>query len=228
MVTPSADAAPSVLDTADTGVAAPHFKCDFEQLPNGTIIWNASRVLLHYLEKPANARALRGRRILELGSGLGHLGYGLARLGAHVTCTERGKIIPELQESIVELERAHGSVADVGGSLRVSELSWGAEEFAVSELGSEMEAADFVPFDVVISAELVYLEETHDLLLWTIERACAPCTVVYSVFINRPFSWAFFAKVHDSGRLEVDQIEDGRDFDPCGLEECHMHRLTRK
>jgi 2-polyprenyl-3-methyl-5-hydroxy-6-metoxy-1,4-benzoquinol methylase len=32
-------------------------------------------------EAPERGKALRGKRVLELGSGLGHLGHGLARLG---------------------------------------------------------------------------------------------------------------------------------------------------
>ena len=30
----------------------------------------------------------KGKRVLELGSGLGHLGWGLYQMGAHVTCTD--------------------------------------------------------------------------------------------------------------------------------------------
>merc|ERR1712204_44954 len=80
-------------------------------------------------------------------------------------------------------------------------------------------------FDFVISAELVFLEETHDLLLWTWQHAVGPETIVYSVFINRPFSWMYFAKLHDLDLFEVEQLDEGRDFEPCGLEECHMHRI---
>mmetsp|Transcript_122651 Transcript_122651/g.308369 ORF Transcript_122651/g.308369 Transcript_122651/m.308369 type:complete len:260 (-) Transcript_122651:111-890(-) len=204
---------------------APCFTCDFEERPDGTFIWNASLVLLRYLQAPERVARLRGRRVLELGSGLGHLGHGLARLGAHVTCTERGKILPELQASLRGLDREHGPAGTNGGSLRAVELSWGEEGFEESVLAAEV---DTQPFDFVISAELVFLEETHDLLLWTWQKVCRPETVIFSVFINRPFSWNFFAKLHDLDIFEVDQIEEERDFDPCGLEEIHMHKVTLK
>lgn len=204
-----------------------HFDCDFEELPDGTMIWNASRVLLQYLQAPERASKLRGRRVLELGSGLGHLGHGLALLGAHVTCTEQLKCLPELEASLKELDRHEGSPSTAGGSVTALELSWGEEGLAASPSMQAATAGGVAPFDFIISAEIVYLEETHDLLLWTWERFCAPQTVIYSVFINRPFSWNFFVKLHDLGVFEVDQIED---FDPCGLdpEETHMHRVTRK
>lgn len=202
----------------------PRFTCDFEETPDGEYIWNASRVLLRYLQAPPRAGQFRGRRVLELGSGLGHLGHGLARLGAHVTCTDRGKAIPPLEASLLDQSRLIGDPSAEGGSLKVCELSWGEDGLRDSpEMAGLQEE-----FDYIISAELVYLEETHDLLLWTLDRFCGPQTVIYSIFINRPFSWNFFAKMHDLDVFEVEQIDEGRDFDACGLEECHMHRLTRR
>merc|ERR1711871_21180 len=148
----------------------------------------------------------------------------MGRLGCHVTCTEREKELSNLQASLEEQQRTHGAVEECGGSLRAAELSWGEEGLRVSALAME-EASSF---NFIIAAELVYLEETHDLLLWTWEHFCTPETVIYSVFINRPFSWNFFAKLHDTDAFEVDQIEEDKDFDPCGLEEIHMHRVTLK
>mmetsp|Transcript_67100 Transcript_67100/g.148859 ORF Transcript_67100/g.148859 Transcript_67100/m.148859 type:complete len:212 (-) Transcript_67100:77-712(-) len=202
---------------------ATHFTCDFEERPDGNFIWHASLVLLKYLQEPERARQLRGRRVLELGSGLGHLGHGLARLGAHVTCTDQAKVVPVLEESLKELDAKDGPPADAGGSVRIVTLDWGEEGFAASEFAKEE-----VAFDVIISAELVYLEETHDLLLWCWDRFAGPDTVIYSAFINRPFSWNFFVKVHDSDLFEVDQLDDEKDFDPCGLEEVYLHVVTRK
>jgi len=203
--------------------APPRFTCDFEETPAGDFIWHASLVLLHYLQKPKQAQALKGARVLELGSGLGHCGHGLARLGAHITCTEQAKCVPTLESTLKKLDREQGPATENGGSLRVVELSWGEEGWASSALATEEQ-----PFDFIISAELVFLEELHELLLWTFLKAMGPETVVYSVFVNRPFSWMFFAKLHDLDKFEVEQLEEERDFDACGLEECHMHRVTLK
>jgi len=66
---------------------------DFTLLSDDEMIWNASIVLLNYLEKLQKNGSVdfRGKKILELGSGLGHLGFAMkTRLGADVVCTERG------------------------------------------------------------------------------------------------------------------------------------------
>lgn len=180
-------------------------------------------MLLYYLQAPERGKALRGKRVLELGSGLGHLGHGLARLGAHVTCTDQVKVMPVLQESLKDLDREHGAPESFGGSVRTVTLDWGEEGFAASDFAKED-----VQYDFIISAEVVYLEETHDLLLWTWDRFCGPETVIFSVFINRPFSWNFFVKVHDSNLFEVEQLDEEKDFNPCGLEEIYIHKVSRK
>jgi hypothetical protein len=45
-------------------------------------------VATHAILSTKMADHWRGKRVLELGSGLGHLGWGLYQLGAHVTCTD--------------------------------------------------------------------------------------------------------------------------------------------
>ena len=52
------------------------------------ILWTASLILLRHLEVTQPAGWWRGRRVLEFGSGTGHMAVGLARLGAHVVATE--------------------------------------------------------------------------------------------------------------------------------------------
>ena len=55
-----------------------------------SMLWTASLVLLRHLETEHPAAYWRGKRVLELGAGMGHLAVGLARLGAQVTATEAG------------------------------------------------------------------------------------------------------------------------------------------
>jgi predicted nicotinamide N-methyase len=50
---------------------------DFIEFEDGTILWNASLVLLNYICE--HEGSLKGKRVLELGSGLGHLAVGLSR-----------------------------------------------------------------------------------------------------------------------------------------------------
>lgn len=42
----------------------------------------------------------KGKKILELGSGLGLIGIALAKAGAHVTCTDMAQVLPALQANV--------------------------------------------------------------------------------------------------------------------------------
>lgn len=50
---------------------------DYYEFADGLVLWNASLVLLNFLIEKHGS--LKGKRVLELGSGLGHLAVGLAR-----------------------------------------------------------------------------------------------------------------------------------------------------
>ncbi len=49
---------------------------DYFELSEDMYLWTASLVLLNHLQETAS---LQGKRVLELGSGLGHLAVGLCR-----------------------------------------------------------------------------------------------------------------------------------------------------
>ncbi|KAL6761652.1 hypothetical protein V8C86DRAFT_2529825 [Haematococcus lacustris] len=89
---------------------------DFIEFEDGTILWTASLILLNHLQTH-EAQSLRGKRVLELGSGLGHLGMGLARLGAHVTCTERPRELSALQASLALQQQQTSGVLEAALAL---------------------------------------------------------------------------------------------------------------
>jgi hypothetical protein len=51
-------------------------------------LWSVALVLINQLEKDYGIDGLRGKRVLELGAGLGAVGLALACAGADVTCTD--------------------------------------------------------------------------------------------------------------------------------------------
>jgi len=180
---------------------------------------------LHYLEKKSG-QSLAGKKILELGSGAGHLGIALATLGSHVTCTERvemgtlERLNKRITESRKKLEESHRA----WGSIQACELEWGEEGYQRSQFARETQKQHF---DLVVMSELVYDESTHEMLVDTLKRVCSPETVIYSIFCDRPFSFMFFVKLHDADAFEVQQISDD-DVDLLGMQpdaKVCMHKI---
>ncbi|KAA8544130.1 hypothetical protein F0562_022142 [Nyssa sinensis] len=79
----------------------------FSQDPNskhlGTTVWDASMVLVKFLEK--NCRKgrfcpskLKGKRVIELGAGCGVAGFGMAMLGCDVVSTDQTEVLPVANE----------------------------------------------------------------------------------------------------------------------------------
>ena len=80
-------------------------------------------------------------------------------------------------------------------------------------------------------SELVFEPDLHEQLLWTMRRLCTAKTRVYHIFLDRPFSFMFLAKVDDTGAFDVQAVpEDELDylaFVPADSG-VHMHVLQLK
>ncbi|CAD7936425.1 unnamed protein product [Amoebophrya sp. A25] len=265
-----------------------NFKGDFVYLGSDQgQLWNASVVLLRYLDKMAASTpgfSWEGKRILELGSGLGHLAFALAERGANVYCTEQPKCCGMLAASLLR-QNERRFVVHLPS---VTPIKWG-DQTALRELLEDIEEEDddnAKTLDFVLCSELFYDENAHEDLIscwWQIaehfskprsymrgcdiieehervlreEREGPPqtdlerersgnhfsCPVVfYSVFVNRPFSWNFFAKLDDEMKarknstnvgnisFKVEEApglpDDAEDDFFQGLEDIHLHRTT--
>uniref|UniRef100_A0A7R9Z8M0 Calmodulin-lysine N-methyltransferase n=1 Tax=Chlamydomonas euryale TaxID=1486919 RepID=A0A7R9Z8M0_9CHLO len=112
----------------------------------GTTVWDASIVLAKYLEK--NMRKgefsrprLKGKRVLELGAGMGLGGMAFALLDANVVLTDTVDVVPLLKRNCE---------ANLGcGTVQVRELDWYQPD-QVLPLNP--------PFDYVIAADCIYHE----------------------------------------------------------------------
>jgi len=113
-------------------------------------LWKASHALCRWLSQGQDASALavvKGRRVLELGAGCGLVGICCARLGAEVTLTDLGYVIP-FTRSNVKLN----SLPDTS----VRELAWGEDVRQQFPRGS---------FDVIIGSDIIYYAHLHRPLL---------------------------------------------------------------
>ncbi|XP_035264421.1 protein N-lysine methyltransferase METTL21A isoform X2 [Anguilla anguilla] len=134
---------------------------DWNRLGVAAVVWDAAVVLCMYME--LGQIELAGKTVIELGAGTGLAGIVAALLGARVTITDR--------EPALELLRAnvHDNVPpEQQGAVAVSELTW----------GEGLERYPAGGYDVVLGADIVYLEETFPALLRTLEHLSSDGTAV--------------------------------------------------
>ncbi|XP_069589806.1 protein N-lysine methyltransferase METTL21A [Ranitomeya imitator] len=134
-------------------------KQDWRELGVAAVVWDAAVVLCMYIE--AGGINLQGRSVIELGAGTGLVGIVAALLGADVTLTDRDLAIEFLKSNVHDnLPKA------LEHKVSVKPLTWGT--------GLE----HFSHFDVILGADIVYLEETFQDLLKTIIHLSSAHTVI--------------------------------------------------
>ncbi len=114
----------------------------------------------------------------------------------------------------LEEEKAESaSCTDIDrGSIRVCELTWGESNWNISPISQEHEQ-----YDVMILAEVFSLPELHEELVWTVKKLSHSDIEIWSIFLNRSFSFMFFALLADAGGFRVRQIPCD-DVDLLGME----------
>lgn len=123
------------------------------------VVWDAAIVLGRYLEKIA--AQLHGKKVIELGAGTGFTGIVASLLGGNVTITDR-KMALNVTRMNVE-----GNLGKDQDSVEIKELEWGQNVSSFSP-----------PFDFVLGADIVYIEETFSDLLKTLQDLCDENSVV--------------------------------------------------
>lgn len=99
--------------------------------------------------------------MIELGAGTGIVGILAALQGGDVTITD----LP------LALEQIQGNVqanVPAGGRAQVRALSWGIDQHVFPG-----------DYDLVLGADIVYLESTFPLLLGTLQHLCGPHGTIY-------------------------------------------------
>ena len=121
-------------------------------------LWPAGQRLAEQVAGPLAAE-LRGRRVIELGCGLGAPGLAAARAGAHVLLTDG-------EDDALALALANARRA--GLTVAVRRLRWG-------EVPAELRGG----FDVVLGADVTYDPRERGPLLATIDALLAPGGVAW-------------------------------------------------
>eukprot|EP01026_Neomeris_dumetosa_P000885 TRINITY_DN102066_c0_g1_i2.p1 TRINITY_DN102066_c0_g1~~TRINITY_DN102066_c0_g1_i2.p1 ORF type:complete len:251 (-),score=31.76 TRINITY_DN102066_c0_g1_i2:121-873(-) len=170
-----------------------NFKFRLKQDPNsnhlGTTVWDSSIVLAKYLEKCAlsnngdvNLRKLRGKNVVELGSGMGLGGLVCALRGANVQLTDQKEVLPLLQANVERnfapgvLKALEWEAANIG-QVQVYELDW--------ENVEQQPKLCWDQIDLILCADCVYKEELVEHLLSTVLNLCGSKTTVVVVNEDR-------------------------------------------
>ncbi|XP_074482854.1 protein N-lysine methyltransferase METTL21A [Sebastes fasciatus] len=134
---------------------------DWKKLGVAAVVWDAAVVMCMYLEM--GKVELKGKGVIELGAGTGLVGIVAALLGANVTITDREPALDFLSTNVKA-----NVPQDSQGSVVVSDLTW----------GEGLERYPAGGYDLVLGADIVYLEDTFVPLLHTLEHLCSDSTVV--------------------------------------------------
>lgn len=149
------------------------FEQDNGSMHVGTSVWESSLVVVKWAERCldtglGSCPRMQGKRVVELGTGCGVAGLGLALLGCNVTLTDIQPVMPALKRN-VKKNVAATSLGGKAGKVRIAQLYWGNEK--------QVEALK-PPFDLVVATDVVYLEDTVKPLLATMSALAGPETVV--------------------------------------------------
>ncbi|XP_053330852.1 protein N-lysine methyltransferase METTL21D-like [Spea bombifrons] len=138
----------------------------------GCVVWDAAIVLSKFLEGEEfvgpGFHKLRGRSVLELGSGTGIVGIMAATLGADVTLTD----LEDLKDLMnVNIESNKDLIT---GSCRAKVLKWGED------------VTEFLPSpNYILMADCIYYEESLCLLLKTLKDLCSLETCILCCYEQR-------------------------------------------
>jgi predicted nicotinamide N-methyase len=137
-----------------------------ESMNHGTSVWDGGVALAHFFDcnpKDFNSTVLRGKRVLELGSGCGLVSLVLASLGCHVVATDLPSVLPQLRLNVEA--NGFGGRHESGGSVTVEALDWAADEAT---------HAVHRGVDIIVATDVVYHESVVPLLLECIRRIATP------------------------------------------------------
>uniref|UniRef100_A0A3Q2QFE6 Protein N-lysine methyltransferase METTL21A n=1 Tax=Fundulus heteroclitus TaxID=8078 RepID=A0A3Q2QFE6_FUNHE len=180
---------------------------DWKKLGVAAVVWDAAVVMCMYLE--LGAVELKGKKAIELGAGTGLVGIVAALLGAHVTITDREPALEFLSANVnANLPpRSRDSVV-------VSDLTWGQglERFPGG-------------FDLVLGADIIYLEETFPALLQTLEHLCSDTTVVLLACKIRYERDTYFLSMLRH-RFAVEEVHYDKDKDIHVYKACRLRGRT--
>jgi predicted nicotinamide N-methyase len=169
---------------------------DEDRLPFWTQLWPSGTALAQAIA----TRPLAGRRVLELGCGLGLVGVTAALAGAGVLVVDRS---PEA------ITFAAANAARNGAALQTAVCAFDQPERLLAE----------APWDLVLAADVLYEQRNVPVLLWLLPRLVGPSGEVWLADPGRPMLPRFLAGAEATG-WRREQV-------PADPDTVAIHRLRR-
>ena len=144
-------------------------------------VWDAAVVLAAYFTGgkgggKGKRTDVTGKKIIELGSGLGYLASVLAMQGADVLATEMEEMLPLLSRNTsIATATARGEGKSKCKDVLTAKLDWTTHETDIPKLPTELS------FDMIIATDVIYLEQYLPPFLETVASLLrtSPSAVVY-------------------------------------------------
>ncbi|XP_045072262.1 uncharacterized protein LOC121537641 isoform X2 [Coregonus clupeaformis] len=131
----------------------------------GGVIWPAALALCNYLETNTDVIDLKGKQVLELGSGTGLVSVVASLQGAQVTATDLPDVLSNLRYNLLRNTRGRSKYTP-----EVTALAWGP--------GVERTyPRSIYHYDYVLAADVVYHHDLEE-LLFTMRYFCRPGTTL--------------------------------------------------
>ena len=191
----------------------------------GLRVWHCSRPMLHHMQQSVlpelHETKKRPLRVLELGSGCGLLGIGMAALGEHCVLTDPASPVNFESEDALEtsgqrttLEWLQDNVDlnhELSGSRAVArKLVWGNVEDEQAIRDEWCVGRD--EFDLLLGSDLLYNPDQYTSLIRSMRTFCSPSTLALLVYQARhPGEQRFFDAASEFFDVTRSVIDGGGD-----------------
>jgi predicted nicotinamide N-methyase len=164
-----------------------------QHAPYGFLLWESSVALARWIERAPTL--VGGKRVLELGAGVGLAGLVARSLGAHVTQTDHMRDAL----AVCELNAADNGVSDI----RHVVADW--QQWAHDDV-----------YDVIMGADILYETDMQPSLASIFQRNLAPGGYVLLADPQRPQALEFLGRLQHAGALADVTIESVAPTCVCG------------
>lgn len=178
-------------------------KQDWSGIGVAAVVWDAAEILAEYLESRPDI--VKGKNVIELGAGTGLVGIVAALQGARITITDREEVLEYLQTTVKK-----NLPAEIYEQTKILPLDWTKD---LNKFPST--------FDVILGADIVYIEEVfEDLLKTLIHLSDKETFILLSCRIRYDRDTNFLKRLEEF--FNVEKITYSRDKD------VNLYKVTKR